>query len=312
MRALLTALLLLAAPVAAAPLAAQDAPAPTVSVTTIEPRSFGYFVGDLLTREVYVSVADPLRLEKASQPVPQRLSYWLDLKSVDVEETAERGGMRYRLTLVYQTFYVPISPTVRDLPALTLRFTDGDEAVTAEVPSYRFVMAPLREVKPQMPAEGPAGYLQPDVIPRTASTRNSRIGVAAGLLMTMAAVALYAYYAAWWPFRKRPARPFTQTARALRRLERQPDGGTAFRDGLLDLHRAFDATAGQRLLAEDVPRFLSTHAQFRPFAPEIERFFATSRQVFFGNDLPGAAKTMPLSAIAALGNKLGAAERGAS
>jgi len=305
--ALLTALLLLATP-----LAAQDTPSRTVSVTTVEPRSFGYFVGDLLTREIDVTVADPLRLEKASQPEPRRLSYWLDLKSVDIEETAERGGMRYRLKLVYQTFYVPISPTPRTLPALTLRFTDGDEAVVAEVPSFSFVMAPLREVKPQMPPEGPEGYLRPDIVPHASSTRDSRIGFGTGLLITFAALVLYAYYAAWWPFGKRPARPFTQTARALRRLQRQPEDGNSFRNGLLDLHRAFDATAGRRLLAEDVPRFLSAHAQFRPFAPEIERFFATSRQAFFGNDLPGAAKAMPLSAIAALGSKLGEAERSAS
>ena len=163
-----------------------------------------------------------------------------------------------------------------------------------------------------MPAEGPEGYLRPDTVPRVSSTRDSRIGFGAGLFITATALVLYAYYAAWWPFRKRPARPFTQTARALRRLERQPEDGTAFRTGLLDLHRAFDATAGQRLLAEDVPRFLSAHGQFRPFAPEIERFFATSRLAFFGNDLPGAAKAMPLSAIAALGSKLGDAERRAS
>lgn len=306
MIALFAALLLLATPPAA-----QDSPSLSVSVTTAEPRGFGYFVGDVLTREVTVTMADPLRLEKASQPVPRRLSYWLDLRSVAIDETAEQGHARYRLKLVYQTFYVPITPTLRTLPAQTLRFADGDEVVTAEIPSFSFVMAPLREVKPSSPAEGPEGYLRPDVVPHVSPTRDSRIGFGAGLLISLAALALYAYYAARWPFRRRPERPFTQTARTLRRLEHKPDGN-AYRSGLIDLHRAFDQTAGQRLLAEDVPHFLATHAQFQPLAPEIKRFFTISRQAFFGNNSSGAAKAMPLSAVAVLGSALGEAERRAS
>ena len=306
MSALFVTLLLLASP-----LAAQDKPSRTVSVATAEPRSFGYFVGDLLTREVEVTVAEPFQLEKASQPVPRRLSYWLDLKSVAIDQTKEDGRTRYRMKLVYQTFYVPISPTLRILPAQTLRFSAGPDVLTAEIPSFSFVMAPLREVKPEMPVEGPEGYLRPDIIPDVRSTRHSRIGVGLGMLAVFIALALYAYYAAWWPFQRRPARPFTQTVRTLRDLERHRPRN-AYRSALLDLHRAFDAAAEKRLLAEDVPQFLSAHAQFHPLAREIEQFFAASRQVFFGDDASGAAETMPLSAVASLCQRLALAERKAS
>lgn len=311
MSALLAALVLLTTPLAAQEALPSPLVSPVLSIETIEPRGFGYFVGDLLTREVIVTVAEPFTLEKASQPAPRRLSYWLDLRSVAVEETAERGGTRYRLTLAYQTFYVPLSSAPRTLPPLTLRFTDGDETVAAEIPSFDFVMAPLREVQPQRPEGGPAGYLQPDAVPHGVSTRSSRIRFGVGLVTMFVALALLAYHAAWWPFGKRPARPFTHAARSLQRLSRQPNG-RSYRAGLLDLHRAFDAAAGQRLLADDVPRFLVAHTQYRPYAPEIGRFFASSRRAFFGNDVAGAAKVMPLTSVAALSSELGAAERRAA
>lgn len=289
-------------------LAAQETASPVVSVTMSEPRSFGYFVGDLIRRDVEIVVADPYRLETASQPAPGRLSYWLDLRSVKVSTSEGPGLKRYRFDLEYQTFYVPLSSTPRTLPGLALRFTDGDKIAVAKVPPFDFVMAPLREVQPEQPEEGPSGYLRPDAVPRKISTLDSRVAFGAGAAATLIALALLAYHQAWWPFRQRPSRPFTSAARAIRRLSHQADA-QAYRTSLLDLHRAFDVAAGRRLLAEDVPGFLDAHGEFQPLEPDISKFFSSSRQVFFGNDMERAARVMPLQAVAALGAQLSAAER---
>ncbi len=295
----------------AAPLAALAANSPVLSVGTIDPRGFGYFVGDLLTREIVVTVAEPYKLEPASQPTARRLSYWLDLRAADVSTREADGQTRYRLKLLYQTLYVPLSPEARTLPAITLRFAAGDKTAVAEVPPFRFIMAPLREVLPEQPEEGPVGYLRPDALPRTIPTRQARAGLGAGVVTILIGIGLLAYHHAWGPFGRRATRPFTEAARRLRRLSCVPDDD-AYRTGLLDLHRAFDASAGRRLLAEDVPDFISGRVQFRPYEAEIGRFFASSRRAFFGNDMAGAADAMPLPAVAALGAELGAAERRAA
>jgi mxaA protein len=52
---------------------------------------------------------------------------------------------------------------------------------------------------------------------------------------------------------------------------------------MLTLHRAFDATAGRRLLADDLDAFFARFPRFVPLRSEIERFFAASRQMFFGS-----------------------------
>lgn len=289
-------------------LAADEPASPILSVGTVEPRGFGYFVGDVLTREVQVDVAEPYVLEAASRPKPGRLSYWLDLRSVEVDDREEAGKTSYRLKLVYQTLYVPLSPTERYLPAIDLRFKDAENVAVAKVSPFKFIMAPLREVIPEMPAEGPEGYLKPDAKPQPVSTRRDRILFGVGLGLTALALILLAYDRAWGPFRARPDRPFARAARRLRSLVRS-DSDEAYREGLLDLHRAFDASAGRRVLAEDVGGFLESHAVFRGQACEIGRFFAASRQAFFANDVSGAEKAMPMPAIAALGAELSAAER---
>ena len=91
----------------------------------------------------------------------------------------------------------------------------------------------------------------------------------------------------------------------------------AFRDGRqaacrlvahaaqLVLHRAFDATAGRRMFADDLDEFLARHPQFGPLRARIGAFFAESRTAFFGPaaELPDAASCRSLC------NDLARAER---
>jgi mxaA protein len=51
---------------------------------------------------------------------------------------------------------------------------------------------------------------------------------------------------------------------------------------MLVLHRAFDATAGRRVFADDLDAFISRHQHFLPLRNRIAAFFEMSRAVFFG------------------------------
>lgn len=280
-----------------------------VAVRLREPRDFGYFVGDVFRREADIVVRAPYRLDPASEPKPRRLNYWLDLRDVALTDRAVSGGRRYRLVLDYQTFYVPLSAVRLTAPGITLRFAAGERTIDAELPAFSFVMSPLREVQPAQPETGPEGYLKPDATPRARSTRRARIGAGAGAGVALLGLAALAYHQAWWPFRERPKRPFTRAAAAIRRRLKEDADPESYRQSLLDLHRAFDQSAGRRLLADDVPGFLSVRPDFQPLREDISRFFANSRRAFFGNDPEGAARTMPAGALAELGARLSEAER---
>jgi mxaA protein len=122
---------------------------------------------------------------------------------------------------------------------------------------------------------------------------------------------LIAHHRGWWPFRTRSRRPFARAVRELRRNLRNHGDEQTYRTALQTLHRAFDATAKRRLLAEDLPIFFDTAPAFRPLQSDIERFFAASRQAFFRTDDAAALHLLPPEALVDLGGRLAAAERAA-
>jgi hypothetical protein len=118
MTRLLMALLLLA-------LQAPQAAAGLRSLKMVEPRPFGYFAGDIIERRAIIAVDADSELLRASLPSAGPLSYWLDLIRVDLEESSSAGGKLYRVTLVYQTFYVPFDPRKLTVPARPVAGGDG-------------------------------------------------------------------------------------------------------------------------------------------------------------------------------------------
>ncbi|XSG82992.1 MAG: nonribosomal peptide synthetase MxaA [Methyloligella sp. ZOD6] len=326
---------------------AQEAGGPSGVVHRIsasQPRDFGYFPGDIITREVFVAVDGAYRLQPASIPTAGALNYWLDLKDVAVKEDEAKGERRYLITLTYQTFYVPLEVKRRNLPGFTLQFaseesdraaregtaeeaqdaaegeTGKDEAAVAEppaaqpmasahIPQWSFLMSPLREIQSTEPPEGPAGFLKPDRRPEPLDLERLTVFFATSGMAAALFLVVLAHHYAWGPFRHRPSRPFTVAARRIKARLRAGADAENYRGALLALHRAFDETAGHRVFAEDMPAFLEEHGDLRSHAEEIGRFYEASRLAFFKGDSDAARSIMPLPDISALAGTLGSLER---
>lgn len=301
-----------AAAAAAVAVAAGPAGAAVRSVAVHAPRTFGYFIGDAIPVTVEI-VADPQdRLDPASLPRPGALDYWLDLTSVEVDEgTAADGARRFTLRLGLQGFYAALEPHALDIPAFDIRVTGPGGTSVAHVPSWSIVVSPLREIVPRT-GDDPT-RIRPDASPVYRSARLAGIGLAGFSTLALAGLVALAANRAWWPFHRRPARPFTRAARDIARL-----GAAATPQAFLSLHRAFDAAAGRRLLADDVGGFFAERPQFAGEAPAATAFFARSRQLFFGGGnaaAPAAAAAAPsvdpsaVAEVAALARRLAAVER---
>lgn len=258
------------------------------------PRSIGWTVGDLIPFEVEMLVDADWQLETASLPQPGQRQYWLELRGIEHENVLEGTLRRHRVRLLYQTFYVPIEARNLVLPSLRLAFTGPGPGTAVEVPGWTFTMSPLREIT-LGGGESLINMLRPDAPARRLPEQQAW----ARLAMGVAGILVFALVLAWhygaWPFVRRPARPFAQAARHVRRLARshgvQPGAG-AYRDALSLLHRAFDATAGGRMLATDLDSFLAQHTTFAALRDDIAGFFRASRAEFFeasGERLSGDA-----------------------
>lgn len=271
------------------------------------PRAFGYFIGDLFAHEVTVRLDPGISLDRASLPRRGPLTYWLDLVSVDVEETGTiAAGKSYRFHLLYQTFYAPLEPKSLTTPAYSLSATSPEETINLEIPAWPFLMSPLREIIPSR--AGASMDLQPDVEPRPHHLAMERNLIIVSLALAASTLLALAWRRGWGFFRKRQ-RPFGSAARKIKRYSDEPANVEAYLSALLALHRAFDAAAGRRLLADDLALFLDLRPGFRAAATEITQFFTASRQAFFGAGAESARSLLPVCALGSLARRLAQLER---
>ena len=267
-------------------------------------RTFGYLIGDEIRLHADVTLEKPYTIVAASIPRPGPITYWLDLKSVDSQSL---GAGHYRLGLIYQTFYAPLGPRTLEIPGFTLMAANGTSRVEARIPAWRFVSSPLRDLGLSQP--GVAVDIHEDAPPLRISRRPYAIATAIFAFATSMFALWSAHHWARWPFNRRAQRPFTQAARVMRRTTIDPDRPEEYVSGLLCLHRAFDASAGRCLLADDVAAFLREAPQFSARRDSIEAFFRASHRAFFRADPWDAMQRFSPAQLVALCAELAAAER---
>lgn len=280
------------------------------TVGLILPRSFGFFVGDLVEANIDIRADPGWRLQQSSLPRPGPVTAHLDLRSISLQSSTANGESRWRLRLIYQNQFVALDVRAVHVPALTITLLDGDAPTGISVPGWKFLAAPLREVSPESHDNG-AAYLRPDQGASYLDESTSRqtailLGVASVL-----AIGLYLRDHALWPFQNRRARAFAMAARRIAKLVKRLSAPERLRESFRALHRSVDQTAGRAIHFEDIDAFLALHPQFRPAAAELRRFFETSRVAFFDSEAE-EAHTQKAQEVAELARRLEALERAAS
>ncbi|MGH2398428.1 MAG: hypothetical protein ACRDF6_01165 [bacterium] len=273
------------------------------------PRPFGHVIGDLIRQQIDLTLHDPFVLAPRSVPHPGRLSYWLELRSAEVQETDLGEQRHYRITLKYQNFYMPRDVKSLHIPVFTL--TASHPGATTEIPvkAWEFTVSPLHETAGVRLVEGQA-YVRPDDPPvrRDLAPRRRRLLLYGALLLVLAAGVVHE----WWLWPGRTRRPFSQAWRELRSLQHAPLPAGTERAAMRTLHRAFDESNGAPVFPDHLEQFFRRCPQFAPLRADITAFFASSRQVFFADQgaigkLEGDAEVV--QALARLCRRCIAAER---
>lgn len=280
------------------------------AVHTLEPRAFGYFLGDIIERTIEIETGPDDEIVTASLPRTGPSNYWLELRSVAQSSERRGDGRLHKIKLTYQAFYAPIDPRKQTIPAAQIAVKGPNGSETTTIPPFTFLMSPLREIFPEKSGETAETFLRPDMaVPiRHSGGLRTAAFIAAGLSALL--LILLARDLAWWPFHKRPARPFSRATREIGHALAK--GGTeGYRAALLALHRAFDTAAGQRLLAADVDSFLTSHPEYGDTRTAVERFFSASRAAFFGDAQREAETGLPPTELKELAATLARQERAA-
>ncbi|HEY8125790.1 MAG TPA: nonribosomal peptide synthetase MxaA [Methylocystis sp.] len=244
-------------------------------------RPFGYFVGDLIYARIDVSAPGDAVLSRASLPNPGPLTGSLDLRDVKLSETSENGARLWRLDLTYQNFYVALDARDIEIPGFELSISTAIGAQPVIVPARRVGVSPLREIAPQK-QEQASDYLRPDgssAFVDEATPLNLAIGAGAAALL---AFVLVARDRAWPPFQQRKGRVFSSLAREISRRRGADDANLAA--AIQSVHRALDLANGATLLSGDLPEFLCRRPEYAPLRVDFERFFVSSKRLFFEDE----------------------------
>jgi mxaA protein len=245
----------------------------------IEPRTFGYVIGDKIRREVDLTVNSDYRLDEASLPKAGRLDRWLELAAPEVLAKPARNGRRYHLILTYQLLNAPLALETVTIPQQNLRILGETQALTTWVPALRITVAPVTSTIAADRLTGAS--LQPDrpPVPLPTEARQNRLaGSAAALLILL-------LFAAWrrglMAFIARKNLPFARAVRELKRLPPASDANAPQRASLKVVHQAINKAAGRAIFAHNLDDFLATHPEYAGLRNDFEQLFAVSGRVFF-------------------------------
>ena len=266
---------------------------------TVEPRAFGYQVGDVLQRHIVVTVPAGLMLDAASLPRPGARGHALELR----ELRRQSGAGREELWLHYQVFLAPQAVRTLELPSLSLHFEGQPRAQDLRVDAWPVTVAPLVPLEVS-PRHG-LGELQPDApLPHitTQSLRTRLVAYAIVATLLLATLGFVHLAGSWWGRRRRP---FARAWAAMHALPRGDDPA-AWRVACERLHAAFNEAGGEVLFEHGVHRFVARRPAFQALQDDMRRFLQLSRRGFFGDSAPEPGE---LAWLVAFGRRCRDAER---
>jgi mxaA protein len=241
-------------------------------LTIEQPRAFGYHIGDKYGRTIELQLRKPYKLEARSLPAAGRLSEWLAVDAVRLEQRELGASTHYVIRLTYQIVNINLEVLSIPVPHIDLAYGDGKETLKTLVPATRIGASMLAD---------PAGYeLQADAVPLILPYRIAHIAITACVFA--AAIAGLIVLRRGVPFAN-ARRPFGALYRSLRKSRKQDWDDAHYRAALHAVHAAFNDTAGRTVFADGLPGFFREQPGFARIETSITDYFAHSQAYFFAH-----------------------------
>lgn len=266
-----------------------------ISVKEINPsRDAGFVVGDKLQRTMILTVKQPYDLIRESLPIVGYEHRYrgqisgIELTAIQVKEDRSSQQTTYTINLEYQVFKSGrvVRPAILRGEIVKLRQQGSTEVKQFRMPSFNFRTSPL-SVYGEVNLKN---EMSPFVAPLKLQASKERLSlkVAATTLALSLLGLLYVLGARTWLPRMGGA-----FAKAYRKVNRLSDDPADIQQAITTIHEALHQVAGHSVFGNGIDRFVLEKPAFAAAKPEIERFFALSRQVFFDPQTPLALGVAP-------------------
>lgn len=262
-------------------------------------RSYDVQIGDVLSRQIEISLPAQGNLAKDSLPRKGSKLQGIELVNISTTQSQEGAQRKLSLQLDYQVFAHSDKPSVMQLPELSLQLEGSEQAL--HVPAWRFWFSPL-----VVSNASKAGInMQPQFAAPLVDTRQLQAWLWAFIALTVLGALALLYINAekrWLPFM---GGAFAQAHRKIKRLKPGPEGN---KEAFYHMHAAFNTWYGANCFAQDIEQFVQQNPRFGRSREQIARFFACSNDYLFLDQ--GQDKDQTMQELKQLSKQFRHCERG--
>lgn len=286
-RTLSLVLILCVAPLSALAIDSQSLPdikEGFVTIKTIDPaKRVGYTVGDVIEREVILTIKAPYKLIDTSLPITGYEKRYrgqligIELKSIKHLKDEHKDYTTHQIHLAYQVFTnnvvaknAALGPEYLNL----INTKNSKDLVKYRIPSLDIAISPISIFGQVKIENNMSTFLGPLLLTDDKETQWLKISLAL-LALSLLSLTYIVGMHAWLP---RMGGPFAKAYRTLRKL---PDSAEGLKQGISHVHQSLNSTASMSVFNDNLGVFLAEHPKFLPLKTEIQQFFGLSRHVYF-------------------------------
>jgi mxaA protein len=262
-----------------------------VSISTVDPvKLVGYTVGDVIEREVVLTIKAPYKLIETSLPITGYEKRYkgqlvgIELKSISHTKKEDAVSSRHVINLAYQVFTnnVVAKNAALGPEYLNLVNTKNKQVFKYRIPSLSIAISPIAIFGQVKIENNMSQFLGPLLLSADKEAQKLQASV---IVFTLSLLGLLYILGlrAWLP---RMGGSFAKAYRALRKL---PHNDAGLKQGVSQVHAALNTTATISVFSNNIDQFLALKPNFLPLKAELEQFFNLSRQLYFEPQQPDAA-----------------------
>lgn len=243
----------------------------------------GYTVGDVIEREVFLTIKAPYKLIDTSLPIPGYEKRYrgqligIELKSISHEKDESKDESTHRIKLAYQVFTnnvvaknAALGPEYLNL----INTKDSKDLVKYRIPLLSVAISPIAIFGAVKVENNMSTFLGPLLMPKDKEQQALKVSVIVLVLGLLGLVYIMGQHA-WLP---RMGGAFAKAHRQVRKTANTTEG---LQQAVSVTHQAINASAGMSVFNDNTAAFLQAHPKFSPMRDELETFFGLSRQVYF-------------------------------
>lgn len=255
-----------------------------VSISTVDPfKRVGYTVGDVIEREVKLTIKAPYKLLETSLPIVGYEKRYkgkiigIELKSIQHSKQEHQDYTTHEIKLAYQVFTNSVVAKNAALGPEYLNLVNTKnpkQLVKYRIPSLDIAISPL-SIFGQVKVENNMSPLLEPLLLKDAQERIwFKVAISILALSLLALLYIFGKHA-WLP------RMGGNFARAYRTIKKLPNNEVGLKQAVAAAHKAFNQTANMSVFNDNLDAFFKTHPNFLHIQSEISDFFSLSRQVYF-------------------------------